>query len=52
MGFLKSWVLGMAVSFFQALITGNPSAKLEAKKYAKPIYDSIKLAFAGDPDFD
>jgi len=40
-----------AVAFFGSLIEADPKVKATAKPIALEIFNDIKAAFAGDPDF-
>ena len=43
--------ISTATAFFASLLQADPKILKTAKPIALEIYNNIKLAFAGDPDF-
>ncbi len=48
---MNSWIFGMVASAIKGMIK-NPSKKDKMKAVCLEIYNAIKMAYAGDPDFE
>jgi hypothetical protein len=51
MSWWQRMILSSAVAFFGSLVDASPAVKRVAKPIALEVFNSIRLAFAGDPDF-
>ena len=52
MNWWQNLCIGVAQTFFAGLMNAKPEVRAKAKRIALQIYLNIKIAFAGDPDFD